>query len=87
VWGRLLYGMTDWTEPGVMTDPGEYAYLFDDLPSDVPGLFRAVQGLMIHEFWAAEYGVTLPDEPPRGGGWPTRSSTPSRCGSWASGST
>jgi hypothetical protein len=57
--------MTDWTEPGVMTDPGDHAYLFDDLPADVPGLFRVVQGLMIHEFWAAEYGVTLPDEPPR----------------------
>ena len=57
--------MTDWTEPGVMTDPGEYAYLLDDLPADVPGLFRVVQGLMIHEFWADEYGVTLPDEPPR----------------------
>ena len=28
--------MTDWTTPGVMTDPGMYAYLFDDLPSDVP---------------------------------------------------
>lgn len=57
--------MTDWTAPGVMTDPGKYAYLFDDLPSDVPGLFRVIQGLMIHEFWANEYGVTLPDEPPR----------------------
>jgi hypothetical protein len=52
--------MTDWTAPGVMTDPGKYAYLFDDLPSDVPGLFRAGHGTMIHEFWADAYGVDLP---------------------------
>jgi hypothetical protein len=57
--------MTDWTTPGVMTDPGKYAYLFDDLPSDVPGLFRAGHGTMIHEFWAGAYGVELPDTPPR----------------------
>ena len=57
--------MTDWTTPGVMTDPGDYGYPFDDLPSDVPGLFRVAQGLMIHEFWADAYRVTLPDEPPR----------------------
>jgi hypothetical protein len=52
-----------WTSPGVMTDPGMYAYLFDDLPADVPGIFSTVQGLMIHEFWAETYGVTLPPPP------------------------
>lgn len=48
------------TEPGVMTDPGEYGTLFDALPRDIPSLCRAVQGLMIHIFWAERYGVTLP---------------------------
>jgi hypothetical protein len=57
--------MADWTEPGVMTDPGKYASLFDELPSDVSGMFRIGHGLMIHEFWADAYGVTLPDAPPR----------------------
>ena len=57
--------MALWSEPGVMTDPGKYASLFDELPADVPGMFRVGQGLMIHEFWAAAYGVTLPDDPPR----------------------
>jgi hypothetical protein len=45
--------------PGVMTSPGKYAELFDGLPRDVAGLVRVVQGLLIHEFWAAAYGVTL----------------------------
>jgi hypothetical protein len=42
-----------------MTSPGKYAELFDGLPGDVAGLVRVVQGLMIHEFWTAAYGVTL----------------------------
>jgi hypothetical protein len=55
--------MDEWLEPGVMTDPGKYRHLLDDLPADVPALFRVVQGLMLHEFWADEYGVTLPPPP------------------------
>lgn len=50
------------TEPGVMTDPGRYAELLDTLPRDIPSLCSAVQGLMIHVFWAERYGVTLPAE-------------------------
>ncbi len=30
-----------------LTDPGRYAALYDDLPRDVPGLVRVVQGLII----------------------------------------
>ncbi|KAI9345855.1 transglutaminase domain protein [Zopfochytrium polystomum] len=32
----------------VLTDPGKHAGLFSDLPDDVPGLARVVQGLPIH---------------------------------------
>lgn len=33
-----------------------------DLPDDIPGLVRAVQGLLIHVFWLERYGLKLPPE-------------------------
>jgi hypothetical protein len=45
-----------------MTDPGEYASLFDQLPAEIPALVEVVQGLLIHVFWAERYGVTLSEE-------------------------
>ncbi|MDY7080565.1 MAG: transglutaminase-like domain-containing protein [Chloroflexota bacterium] len=48
--------------PGVMTDPGDLAGLFDDLPTDIPALCQVVQGLLLHIFWAERYGVTLSDK-------------------------
>ena len=51
--------VTDWVEPGVMTAAGKYADLVDGLPADAAGIARVVQGLLIHEFWAGAYGVTL----------------------------
>lgn len=51
-----------YAHPGVMTDPGAYAYLFDGLPHDVTGLCQIVQGFMVHIFWAERYGLTLSDE-------------------------
>jgi hypothetical protein len=54
--------VTDWVEPGVMTAAGKYASLLDGLPGDAAGVARVVQGLLIHEFWADAYGVTLPEE-------------------------
>jgi len=50
-----------YTRPGVMTSAGRYAPLLAELPGDVAGLAAAAQGLLIHEFIAAAYGVTLPD--------------------------
>lgn len=47
---------------GPMTDPGAHARLLDELPSDVAGLCRVVQGLMVHVFWADQYGLQLPEE-------------------------
>lgn len=47
---------------GLMTDPGEYAPCLDGLPTDIQGLVKVVQGVMIHIFWAERYGLKLPDE-------------------------
>ncbi len=44
---------------GVMTDPGEYGPLIDDLPPDIPSLVRAVQGLFIHPLITGLYEVDL----------------------------
>lgn len=57
--------MTDLTyfaQYGRMTDPGPYAHLYKDLPSDVPALVRVVQGLMVHVFWGERYGLNLSEE-------------------------
>jgi len=57
--------MTDFTyfaRYGKITNPGPYAHLYKDLPSDVPALVRVVQGLMIHIFWSERYGLNLPEE-------------------------
>jgi hypothetical protein len=48
-----------YAEPGVMTSPGRYAPLLDDLPRDVGGLAAVLHGLIIHEHLAHAYGVTL----------------------------
>lgn len=47
---------------GLMTDLGEYAPAFDNLPTDVPSLVRVVQGLMLHIFWAERYGYKAPED-------------------------
>jgi hypothetical protein len=46
-------------EPGVLASPGKYAALFDGLPAHPAGVAAVVHGLLIHEFWAGAYGVTL----------------------------
>lgn len=45
--------------PGSITAPGAHAAYLDDLPCDLPALCRVVQGLLIHIFWAEQYGVQL----------------------------
>jgi len=47
--------------PGVMTTQGRYEPLFADLPGGVAALAAVAQGLVIHEFLAEAYGVTLSD--------------------------
>lgn len=48
--------------PGPVTDPGEQASALAALPGDVGALVRAVQGVMIHVFWADRYGPALTPE-------------------------
>ncbi len=54
--------LTYYTQPGPMTNPGPYAHLFDDLPTDLPALVKTLQGVMVHIFWAGSYGLELTDE-------------------------
>ncbi len=48
-----------------MTDAGAHAALLDSLPNEVGALAEAVQGLLLHRYWAGTYGVALPES--RGG--------------------
>ena len=47
---------------GPITDPGEYAGLLDNLPTDVAGLCQVVQGLLVHYCFLSYYGRPLTDE-------------------------
>jgi len=54
-----------YAEPGPFTSlstEDDYASLLEGLPDTIPALVQAVQGNMIHIFWAQGYGVTLTDE-------------------------
>ncbi len=51
-----------YTTQGIMTDPGEYEYLYKDLPSEVSELVKVVQGILIHIFHVHRYGIELPEE-------------------------
>ncbi len=51
-----------YASPGPMTDPKQYASLFEGLPTTIPALCQVVQGLLIHIFWAERYGLTLSEE-------------------------
>ncbi len=48
--------------PGPITQPGGYAKLLDDLPTDIGQLCQLVQGVLIHVFWAERYGLELSDQ-------------------------
>lgn len=53
---------TFYATQGLTSDPGRHIDLFARLPDDLPGLVKAVQGSMIHIFWAERYGVALSEE-------------------------
>ena len=44
---------------GIFTNPGEYAHLYDDLPTDISELCKIVQNNLLHVFWAERYGREL----------------------------
>ena len=49
---------------GELSDPGKYAYLYDDLPDDIPSLVKVVQNVITHFFWIMTdkvYGTSLKD--------------------------
>jgi len=46
----------------LITDPGYYAYMFDDLPHDIQSLVRTVQGLVVSLPWEDAYGLHTPKE-------------------------
>lgn len=45
--------------PAPMSDPREYSPRFSELPANPADLVRALQGLVIHVFWAERYGLNL----------------------------
>jgi hypothetical protein len=51
-----------YTAQGKITGPGEYAYLYRGLPSDVEKLVETVQGVMIHIFHAHRHGIELSEK-------------------------
>jgi hypothetical protein len=56
--------LTYYTQQSAITDPGDYAYLFEDLPRDLPSLMQVVQGVLIFPFagWARHYGIQVSQE-------------------------
>lgn len=47
---------------GKFSGAGGHSAVFDSLPGDVRSLCRVVQGVMLHIFWATQYGVELSAE-------------------------
>jgi hypothetical protein len=61
--GGMSAAMLDfYRSPGPMTGLGPHARLVEALPAGIAALRDAVQGLVLHVFWAERYGVTLTEE-------------------------
>jgi hypothetical protein len=52
----------DYQQHGSMSDPGAFAHLYTDLPTQIEDLVNVVQGTTIHVYWAARYGLELSPE-------------------------
>lgn len=46
-----------YTRPAYMTDAGEHAKLFDEIPNDIAALAGTCQGLILHQHIAPNYGA------------------------------
>ncbi len=55
-------GFAYYAKHGIITDPGSFTGLFENLPSDISQLCRIIQGLLLHVFWAERYGEKLSEE-------------------------
>ena len=51
-----------YSQPAAMTSGGAFAAHLEDLPNDVGGLARIVQGLAVHEYAASGYDIEILDE-------------------------
>lgn len=67
--GRINLSMNDSTNPleyyktqGKITDPEEYGYLLDNLPTDVPELCKVVHGVITHRNSNELYGLELTEQ-------------------------
>ena len=49
-------------KPALMSDPGPFVGMFENLPIEIGELCKVVQGTTIHIFWAERYGIILPPE-------------------------
>jgi hypothetical protein len=48
-----------YARPATLTSAGRHAHQFDELPREVAALARVVQGLTLHRYMAAAYGVAI----------------------------
>jgi hypothetical protein len=53
---------TYYTAQSAITNPGAHIELYNDLPGDIAGLCKVVQGLIIHYRGAEMFNYTIPDE-------------------------
>lgn len=53
---------TYYTEQSPITNPADYAELYEGLPHDIAGLCKVVQGLIIHYRGAELFHYTIPEE-------------------------
>ena len=58
----MTENLTYFSQPGMMTDPGVYTKLLEELPTGMGELCKIVQGTTIHIFWAERYGLSLSGE-------------------------
>ncbi|MCG2786070.1 MAG: transglutaminase domain-containing protein [Anaerolineae bacterium] len=57
-----MTNLSFFSSQGRISQPGQYAHLFENLPTDIAGLCKIVQGTTIHVFWAERYGLKLSPE-------------------------
>jgi hypothetical protein len=61
----VMHMNTQWnffTQQGPLSNPGDDAHLYADLPTDIAELCKVVQGTTVHIFWAERYGLHLSPE-------------------------
>lgn len=57
-----MNNLSFFSSQGRISQPGQFAHLFDSLPGDIGELCKIVQGVTVHIFWAERYGLKLSPE-------------------------